>query len=68
MARAFELAITPIVFGAIGYALDGWLGTAPAFMLVLGVVTLIYLLWKNFAGYAAAMKVHEERMGLRPRK
>ena len=35
LARAFELAVTPVIFGGIGFGLDRWLGLAPLLTLVL---------------------------------
>ena len=57
---SFELAITPVLFGAIGYLLDRWLGIVPVFTLILllvafgGVATTLWL------SYDREMKVHEE--------
>jgi F0F1-type ATP synthase assembly protein I len=62
MSRAFELVITPMVFGFLGYLLDGRLGTRPLFTLVLFLAALGYLAWKMFKGYDAAMKIQESKL------
>jgi len=49
MAAAYGLVGAIVLFGAIGYALDRWRGTAPWFLLaglVLGVVVGFYELIK----------------------
>ena len=51
LARAFELAVTPVVIGAIGYGLDHWLGLTPLFTLVLflfGVAGTSYMAWFRY--------------------
>lgn len=51
LARAFELAVTPVVFGGIGFGLDRWLGLAPLLTLVLflfGVAGTSYMAWFRY--------------------
>jgi F0F1-type ATP synthase assembly protein I len=51
LARAFELALTPALFGGLGYLLDGWLGLAPLLTIVLflfGVVGTSYMAWFRY--------------------
>lgn len=59
LARAFELAVTPIIFGFLGYRLDRWVGTRPVFTVFLAVFALAYLTWKLVSGYEAEMRAHE---------
>jgi F0F1-type ATP synthase assembly protein I len=59
LSRAFELVITPMVFGFLGFLLDGKLGSRPLFMLVLFFVALGYLVWKMVRGYDADMSAQE---------
>lgn len=67
MARAFELALTPTIFGFLGYLLDGWLGTRPLFMVSFFLFVVVYLMWKMFRGYDAQMRVQESKLpGHRP--
>jgi F0F1-type ATP synthase assembly protein I len=60
LSRAVELAVTPMIFGFLGYLLDGKLGTRPLFMLVFFVGVLGYVFWKLFRAYDLQM-VEEER-------
>ena len=62
LARAFELVVTPMIFGFFGYLLDGRLGTRPAFMLVLFLVVLGYELWKHYTIYGAAMDREQRKV------
>ena len=62
MARAMEIAVTPIIFGFLGYRLDLWLGTRPAFTVVLSTFCLAYLFWKMYVAYSVEMQAHEARL------
>ena len=67
-ARAFELVLTPIIFGVLGYLLDRRLGTSPLFMLGLGLFTFGYVVWRTWTGYDRRMSEQENQLGLgRPR-
>jgi hypothetical protein len=68
LARAFELVLTPIVMGAIGWLVDGRLGTRPFIALGLFTFTVVYEFWKLFTRYDAAMKTKEDEMFRRGRK
>ncbi|HEY2814961.1 MAG TPA: AtpZ/AtpI family protein [Acidimicrobiales bacterium] len=68
LARAFELVLTPVIFGFFGWLLDGRLGTRPVFMLLFFALVMGYEFWKHFSMYDAAMKRHEQQLpGSRPR-
>ena len=56
MSRAIELAITPVIFGGIGYLLDQKCNTQPAFMIVFVVLTLIGMFVRNWAAYKIKMQ------------
>jgi F0F1-type ATP synthase assembly protein I len=60
LARAVELVVTPMLFGFLGFLVDRWLGTGPAFMVALGGFTLGYTLWRMKSGYDAEMDKHQE--------
>ncbi|MBW3548737.1 MAG: AtpZ/AtpI family protein [Actinobacteria bacterium] len=62
MARAMEMAVTPIIFGFLGYRLDLWLGSAPAFTVGLATFCLGYLSWKMYVAYSVEMQAHEARL------
>jgi hypothetical protein len=55
MARAFEVVFTPFLFGLFGWWLDGRTHTRPLFALTLGILVLLYTLWKLSKGYIAKM-------------
>jgi F0F1-type ATP synthase assembly protein I len=59
MARGFEFAVVPVLFGALGWLVDRWLGTTPVFILVLVFVALVGLFARMWYGYDRAMRVHE---------
>ena len=61
LARAFELAVTPMVFGAFGYLLDAWLHTRPLFMIVLVVLSLVGISIRMWFGYDQEMRQHEAK-------
>jgi hypothetical protein len=58
-SRAFELAVTPALFGAMGYGLDRWLGTLPLFTAILSVLVLIGMLLRTWYGYCYRMEAIE---------
>ena len=53
LARAVELTVTPMIFGFLGFLLDGRLGTRPLFMIFLFAFTIGYLFWKQYVLYSA---------------
>ena len=55
LQQAFELVVTPAIFGVLGYFLDRWLGTVPLFTIVFTLFVLGYVGWKLYATYAADM-------------
>lgn len=66
LARAFELVVTPVIVGALGWWIDGKLGTFPLFTLSLFLFALGYIFWKQYRAYDAAMRTEEEKMFGRP--
>ncbi|MEA3020057.1 MAG: hypothetical protein QOI47_1581 [Actinomycetota bacterium] len=56
MARAFEVVFTPLLFGLLGWWIDGRTHTRPLFALVLGILVLLYTLWKLMHGYTTNME------------
>ena len=57
--RAFEMALTPAVFGAFGYLLDRWIGILPVLTIVLFLIAVGGQFVKMYYTYDARMKVHE---------
>lgn len=58
-ARGIELAVTPVVWGGLGWLVDGWLGTDPAFTFGLAAFALVGTVVKMWFGYDAQMREHE---------
>ena len=67
LARAFELVLTPMIAGFLGYLLDGKVGTRPLFMLVLFLTAFGYVAWKQYAVYSSTMDKEQARI-LRPQR
>ncbi len=59
LARAFELAVTPVVFGLIGYGLDSLLGIVPVLTVVLAVLAVVGMFVRLWYGYDVEMRRHE---------
>ena len=59
LARAFELAATPAVFGVLGYWLDGKFGIRPVLTITLSLLTLITMGIRTAIGYDQQMRRHE---------
>jgi len=60
VARAFELAVTPVLFAAMGYGLDRWIGIVPVLTIVFGLVAIIAMLLRTWYGYVYRMQALEE--------
>lgn len=54
-SRAFEIVVTPFIFGLFGWWLDGRIGTRPALALVLGIFVFLYEIWKLVTVYSRKM-------------
>lgn len=55
MARGMEIALTPLVFGGIGWLLDGWLGTGHLLAVALGIFGVVGIFVKLKLGYDQQM-------------
>ena len=62
MARAFEVVFTPLLFGLLGWWIDGRTHTRPVFALTLGILVLLYTLWKLSKGYIATMQRETDKV------
>jgi F0F1-type ATP synthase assembly protein I len=61
LAQAFEFAVTPAVFGVLGYILDRVLGTVPLFTILLALLCVVGMFLKTWFVYDAAMKAHDDQ-------
>jgi len=57
--RAMELALTPVVAGAIGYLIDRAIGTLPLMTIVLLMVAVVATFLKMYYTYDTTMKAHD---------
>jgi F0F1-type ATP synthase assembly protein I len=62
LSRAIDLTVTPMIFGFLGYLLDGRFGTRPFFMLGLFAFTIGYLFWKQYLRYGEEMDEHQRKI------
>ena len=60
LGRGMDFALVVLVFLGIGYGLDRWLGTRPAFMIGLVIFSVIGQFIKMYYEYSANMRQHEE--------
>jgi len=54
-AAAFEMVLTPAIFGLLGWFIDSRLGLFPVFTLALTGIVLGYEVWKLYTQYSADM-------------
>ena len=55
LARAFELVVTPVIFGVAGYLIDRALGVLPIFTIVFAVLALVGVTARMYYTYKADM-------------
>ena len=67
LSRAFEMALTPVIFGLGGAGIDHLLGTWPVFMILFGVIAVIGLAVRAYYAYAAEMDGQERELPGRSR-
>jgi len=60
LAQAFEFAVIPVLFGALGLWLDGRLGTRPWITVVLLVVGILGVVTRTLYVYKAKIEAEEE--------
>ncbi|HEX2040638.1 MAG TPA: AtpZ/AtpI family protein [Acidimicrobiales bacterium] len=61
LSRAFELAVTPVVFGGLGHLLDRRLDVVPVFTITALLFALAGMFARLWYGYDREMKGHEAR-------
>ena len=55
-ARGIELAVTPVVFGGLGWLADGWLGMGPWLAIGFAAFALVGTIAKMWFSYDAEMR------------
>ncbi len=56
---AYELVLSPLILGLIGFGLDRWLGTTPALTVTFVIAGLVGASAKIYFTYKAEMEMHE---------
>jgi Putative F0F1-ATPase subunit Ca2+/Mg2+ transporter len=59
LARAFEYAVTPAIFGFLGWLLDRAVGTLPLFTIVFALLCIVGMFLKTWYTYDASMRAHD---------
>jgi F0F1-type ATP synthase assembly protein I len=59
LARAFEYAVTPAIFGFLGWLLDRAVGTVPLFTIVFALLCVVGMFLKTWYTYDAMMRAHD---------
>lgn len=67
MSRAFELVVTPALFGLLGLGIDHLAGTSPVFVVALGLFGVVGTFVRLWYGYDAEMRSHEASSRWAPR-
>ncbi len=67
MSRAFELVVTPALFGLLGLGIDHVAGTSPVFVVALGLFGVVGTFVRLWYGYDAEMRSHEASSRWAPR-
>lgn len=57
---AVELALTPAVFGLLGFLLDSWLGLVPLFTIVMSLWAFSVVAWMTWRRYDDKMSRLEQ--------
>jgi len=60
LAKAFELVLTPAIFGFLGFGLDRWLGLTPLLTVLFTVWALGAVCYMTWFRYDAEMRRVEE--------
>jgi Flp pilus assembly protein TadB len=60
LAKAFELVLTPAIFGLLGFGLDRWLGLTPWLTVLFTVWALGAVFYMTWFRYDAEMRRLEE--------
>jgi F0F1-type ATP synthase assembly protein I len=67
LGRGVDLALTPLVFGLLGWLVDRVAGTSPLFTIVIAAVGVVGTAVKIKLGYDKEMAAHEGTAATAPR-
>lgn len=65
--RGIDLALTPVVFGAIGWLIDRVAGTSPVFTILVATIGVVGTVVKMKLGYDRDMAAFDDTAATRPR-
>lgn len=68
LGRGIDLALTPVVFGGLGWLIDRVAGTSPVFTLLLGLFGVVGTGVKVKLGYDREMAAFDGTAATRPRE
>lgn len=68
LGRGIDLALTPVVFGLIGWLVDRVAGTSPVFTIGIAAVGLVGTAVKIKLGYDKDMAAYDDTAATRPRE
>ena len=60
MTRGIEMVVTPLLFAALGFWLDGIFGTRPVLTVVFGALAFVGAVASVYYRYRAEMDEHEK--------
>lgn len=66
--RGIDLALTPVVFGLIGWLIDRLAGTSPIFTIVVATIGVVGTVVKMKLGYDKEMAAFDDTPATRPRQ
>jgi F0F1-type ATP synthase assembly protein I len=66
--RGIDLALTPVVFGLIGWLVDRAAGTSPLFTVVVAAIGVVGTVVKMKLGYDRDMAAFDDTAATRPRQ
>ncbi len=68
LGRGIDLALTPVVFGLIGWLIDRLAGTSPVFTIVVATIGVVGTIVKMKLGYDKEMAAFDDTPATRPRQ
>lgn len=68
LGRGIDLALTPVVFGAIGWLIDRVAGTSPLFTFIVAAIGVLGVAVKMKLGYDRDMSAFDDTAATRPRQ
>lgn len=60
LARGFELAVMPLLFGGIGYVLDRIFGLTPLLTILFAAFCIVGMSVRMYYAYDSAMRAHDD--------